>query len=313
MKRKILISAIGGDIGYGIINALRESDHDLHIIGFDVKKYNVSLDLVDDFFVSPKYKDETKWLDFVLKIICEYDIDYFWPVTESEILLVDKNRSMFEQTTVVINKHNVLSISLDKWNTAMFLKNGGLNTPATWKPTEMYEDKYPLIVKEAFGCGSHSVCLVNNKSELEQAISEMKSPIIQEYKGNESDEYTLTIFSDKRIINFIAFKRLLGFGGMSRYVELVNDDYISDIAYKIAELFELEGSINVQMRKDNGKYYIFEINPRISSTIGFRLKLGFNDVAWWLDLLNEKNVEQYKYPNKKVYGVRTVEEKLYYD
>ena len=50
MKR-ILITAIGGDVGYGIIKALKRSNHALYIIGSDVKKYNCSYDLVDEFYL----------------------------------------------------------------------------------------------------------------------------------------------------------------------------------------------------------------------------------------------------------------------
>ena len=146
---------------------------------------------------------------------------------------------------------------------------------------------------------------------MKQSFAEMESPILQEYIGDKSEEYTLTVFSDGSIVNSIAFKRELGFGGMSRYVELSHDKKLYDIADKIAGMFDLHGSINVQLRKVNEDYYVFEINPRISSTMGFRMLLGFNDVAWWIDMLEKKEVEKYKEPEGEVFGARTVEEKIF--
>ena len=66
------------------------------------------------------------------------------------------------------------------------------------------------------------------------------------------------------------------------------------------------------MRNQYEIFYVFEINPRISSTIGFRSLLGFNDVAWWIDLVEGNKIKKYEYPNEKVYGVRSVEEKLFF-
>lgn len=311
--KKILISAIGGDIGYGVIKALKATGQDFFFLGFDRKKYNASLDLVDEFHISPAYNDEEQWISFVTELIQTSQVDYFWPITEPEIKLVDKNRDLFKRTSVVMNKTDILHIALDKEKTAKELRQGGIHTPETWDSPETCVEKYPLIVKEAFGCGSHAVRMVINKEELMQTFSEMQHPIIQEYIGSEQEEYTLSIFSDGIIINYIAFKRTLGFGGMSRYVELVDDEEIKNIAYTVAKLLSLEGSVNVQMRKENGTYYVFEINPRISSTVGFRVQLGFNDVAWWLDMMEGKAISPYSSPKKKMHGVRTVEEKIFYE
>lgn len=311
--KKILISAIGGDVGYGVIKALKESSHDLYFVGFDIKKYNAAYDLMDEFFEAPPFTDVERWLQFVQELIKKCQIDIFWPITEPEMKIVSQNKEMFKQVFVVINKNNILEIALNKAKTATFLRECGIYTPQTWYTVESCSQKYPLIVKESFGCGSHSVSLVNDEEELKQAISEMQNPIIQEYIGDESDEYTLAVFSDKKIVNHIAFKRTLGLGGMSQFVELVDEEEFKNIAETIAQAFELKGSINVQMRKENGKYYVFEINPRISSTIGFRYRLGFNDASWWLDMMEGKEVLPYHSPEKKVYGIRAVEEKIFYE
>ena len=312
MKR-VFITAIGGDIGYGIIKSLKSGIQDLYIIGCDIRKYNYSLDLVDEFYISPDFGNEKKWMKFVKNVLRDKNVDYFWPVTESEIKIVDKNRESFSDYTVVINESNVLNIALDKGKTAEFLIKAGILTPPTWRNIHSCDNRYPMIVKETFGCGSHSVCIVNSHEELVDKFNHMDNPIIQKYIGESDEEYTMAVFSDGKVVNSIAFKRTLGFGGMSRFVELAHDSVIEQIAKNISDLFNLRGSINVQLRKVETKYYVFEINPRISSTIGFRLHLGFNDVVWWIDMLEGNKVEQYIAPPQKVYGIRNVEEKLFYE
>ncbi len=309
--KKIFVTSIGGDIGYGVIKSLKKSRHDLCIVGCDIKKYNCSYDLVDRFYVSPPYKREDEWWDFISEVIRDEKIDYFWPIAEVEIKIANKRKEELKEVKIIINSSLILEIAMDKGKTAEYLRNHGMNVPNTWRTTEECSKEYPLVVKERFSCGSHGIKIANNLEELLGAVSSMKDAVIQEYVGEEGEEYTLTIFSDGIIVNYIAFKRILGFGGMSRFVELVNDKKLKETAYLIAEMLSLKGSINVQMRRQEREYYIFEINPRISSTIGFRLQLGFNDVSWWIDMIEGKKIKQYIYPNKKIYGVRSVEEKLF--
>ena len=309
--KTILITAVGGDIGYDVIKALKASNREFFIIGCDIRKYNISYDLVDEFLICPSYKDVHQWKAFMLDIIAEKRVEYFWPITEPEIQIVNQNASAFKSSCVIINQTNVLEIAMDKGSTARFLHDNGVPTPQTWFSLPYENVTFPMIVKERFSCGSHSVVIVNNYDEMKLAFCNMNSPIVQEYIGDRSEEYTLTVFSDGSIINSIAFKRELGFGGMSRYVELSHDDKLIQIAERIARLFSLRGSINVQLRKKNEEYYVFEINPRISSTMGFRMLLGFNDASWWIDMMEKRKVEKYCIPRERIYGVRMVEEKVF--
>ena len=273
----------------------------------------MSYDLVDEFCLCPPYGNGEVWTDYMLNLILEKSVDYFWPVTEPEIKIVNGKKDLFSKTTVIMNQEQVLKVAMDKGETAAFLLENGVLTPKTWVSLPREEVSYPIIIKEKFGCGSHGVILAKNEEELVQSFQQMKSPIVQEHVGTKEEEYTLTIFSDGTVVNSIAFQRELGFGGMSRYVEVIRDEKFEEIADKISKMFQLRGSINVQLRKRNEEYYVFEINPRISSTMGFRMQVGFNDVSWWMDMLEGRAVEKYQTPAGKIYGVRRVEEKIFFE
>jgi len=309
--KKILVTAVGGDIGYGVVKALRKCEKDLYIVGCDIRKYNVSYELVDKFLLCPPYSDVQGWLSFMGNVVAEEEVDMLWPITEPEIRILMDCPKLFEKISIVMNESNVLDIALDKEKTASFLSSNGVLTPKTWEDTDSSDITYPAIVKERSSCGSHAVKIAANKEQMKSYYEKMEAPIVQEYVGDADDEYTLTVFSDDKVINYIAFKRELGFGGMSRCVELVDDPALADVADKIARMFKLRGSVNVQMRKKDDDYCVFEINPRISSTVGFRDKLGFHDVQWWIDMLKGKDIPKYIYPKGKVYGVRSVEEILF--
>ena len=127
--KKILVTAVGGDIGYALIKAIKNSSHDLYIIGCDIKKYNMSSDLVDEFYACPPYRDVEQWTDYMLTMISENGVDYFWPVTEPEIKIVNERRSQFSLTQVIMNQENILSVAMDKGETARILYENGVLTP----------------------------------------------------------------------------------------------------------------------------------------------------------------------------------------
>ena len=70
----------------------------------------------------------------------------------------------------------------------------------------------------------------------------------------------------------------------------------------LAKKINLNGSINVQLKINNSRYAIFEINPRLSSTVMMRHKLGFKDCLWWIEyILNNKLPKnKYKIKNRKL-------------
>ena len=93
-------------------------------------------------------------------------------------------------------------------------------------------------------------------------------------------------------------------------VKLQNNREIEKLAKQVAELFELRGYINIQLKRKAGCLYVFEINPRISGTVMFRHMLGFEDLLWWLDLLDEKITPEYFCQYKDVVGIRELSEKI---
>lgn len=310
-----LITAIGGDIGDSVVHCLRKEYPKEKLIGCDITCYVPAYDEVGSFFLAPPYTEEAKYMSFLLEQCEKYKITYILPMTEGEIKVFDKHRDDFEKAgiKVMIQSSEILKATFRKYHTAKTIKAMGLNSPKTWKVEEIGKEiSYPVIVKPDQGCGSRNVKVVHNFEEYQDAVSRIPDAVIQEYIGIVEEEYTVGVFSNGKTIQSIAFKRTLDLNGMSKMVELVEDEKITQIAFTVAKNFRLKGSINLQMRKQDGEYYIFEINPRISSTVGFRYRLGFKDVRWWLDLLAGNGENIFYVPERlPVVGMRTYSEKIF--
>lgn len=60
---------------------------------------------------------------------------------------------------------------------------------------------------------------------------------------------------------------------------------------RIAEGLNLHGSMNVQLRLTDKGPRVFEINPRFSSTVLMRHRLGFSDVIWAIEEAEGKDID----------------------
>jgi len=312
-KPIILISAIYGDIGCSAVRSLREAAK--KIVGCDMKPCSPVSHLVDKFYKAPAATDTTDYLAFLKKIIIREKVDFFLPVSESEIEVLNTRRKKLEALGVqlLLNNQNIIDTSLDKLKTVQYLEGLNIKIPRTMLLSD-YDDSYgyPVIVKSKKSHGSKNLRKIIDLYDLEYVRKKNDgSLLIQEYIGSDEEEYTTGVFSDGNNVSSITFRRKLGFGSMSIEAILVDEPYIDNIAQHIARDMELIGSINIQFRRVGNDFVPFEINPRLSSTMLFRKKFGFDDTVWWLNVLLGKGYS-YKKKFKSGRAVRSLSE-CYFD
>ena len=310
-ERRIFITAVGGDVSCAIIRCIRDAFEDVFLVGCDSNEYALGKLYVDKFYVAPKYSNEEEYCHFLRERCTEENVTYVWPVAEKEILLVSGMAEFFHEMSisVLINKPDVLKISLSKYNTFLFLKSIGIKAPETIRKDEVFDLRFPVIMKPDYGCGGKELRILENMADYKRGREDADdSYVFQEKIGDKDREYTMGIISNGEIVQYIVFRRKLGFGSISVFVETVDNEKFCFIAHKIAHGMKLNGCINVQMREENGEYYVFEINPRISSTAGFRHLLGFTDVVWWIQMLEGRFPEEkYNIP-QGIVGMKSLNE-----
>lgn len=308
--RRILITAISGDISNGILKILKEQS-DVELYGCDINSVAVGMDMVKEFYQC-KLAVEEGYIDELLDNCKRWRITDLIPVNEREIEIVNQYRDLFavEAINVIIQEPNVLEICLDKAKTADFLNKRGIKTPRTYDTCEFDIKRHigeKFICKPVKSNGSKGIYSLTIYEDT--IIEERKDLLLQQYI--EGDEYTVGVFRNGETTKTISFKRQLK-NGYSNIVELIHDSKIDQIALKVADELNLSGYINIQMRKRDEEYYIFEINPRISGTVRFRHMLGFEDVLWWLKIneFETKNeMQRWTCSYSKAIGMRELNEK----
>jgi len=312
-KTIILISSIGGDIGSSAVRSLRESVD--MIIGCDIANNTFPvLDIIDRFYKAPPASDTDNYIDFLKEVISKENIKGFLPISEYEIEVLKSRRNEFDDLGVrlFMNNHKILDNFLDKLKTVYYLKSINVKVPKTMLLNDYNgEFGYPVIIKPRKGCGGKGILAAECPDDLEYMSKKNDgSLIVQEYIGTDAEDYTTGVFSDGNLVSSISFKRKLGFGSLSVEAVLVNEPFLDNMAQHISKETGLIGSINIQSRRSGDVFIPYEINPRLSSTMLFRKKFGFDDAVWWLNVLFGK-VYSYKVKYKSGRAVRYLSERYF--
>jgi carbamoyl-phosphate synthase large subunit len=306
MKRRVLVTAIGGDVGHSILKCINKNEN--YILGCDIVEFPSGLDLVEEFFRVINAESD-KYIEKLVDLCKKNSVTHLIPTNEIEIKRISERIEDFKFLKVLINHREIVVVFLDKFKTNLFLLSNGFNVPRSFSTKDEIE-KGVYILKLNNSNGSKVLKIFKDKSEINELINSSQDEfIIQEYIPDENSEYTVGVFSDGVSTNVITFRRLLN-GGYTKFVELVHDRSIENEATKLASKLNLVGSLNIQLRKHNGKNYIFEINPRLSGTTNFRKQLGFDEVNWWLKTSDGSHVSNYRCLYKKAIGVREMNEKF---
>ena len=317
MAYDVLVTAISGDVSNSILKCLQKSERVKHLYGCDIYQYPCGINKVEKFFQVVPCREEEKYIGQLLDICEEMKVDLIVPANEQEIAVLNRRRDEIINHGIKLLLHpaEVYSLFFDKLRTQELLKELGLPYIPTWHASEYRgQSGFPLIIKDIFDCGSKHLHLVRNEEELELWLASEREQLVQRCVGTEDSEYTVPIFSGdggKHTV-FLPLRRTLSKAGYTNFIEMARLEFwetIGEICRKIATRVSLHGSLDLQMREENGIFYVFECNPRLSGTVNFRRQLGFLDAEWWIRWMEEGDFSaEYRFPERGFIGIRELNE-----
>ncbi|BEU86836.1 ATP-grasp domain-containing protein [Selenomonas sp. TAMA-11512] len=291
---KVLVTGCGGDIGLAIGRILQESKVADSVIGCDIQEDHAGHVFFDRCYIAER-ATSPNYIDVLLQLVEEEQIDLIIPSSEPELRTLYANDFFGRRELFLTANRKAMEIGFDKYRTAEFLREHGLPHPWTQIAAHGMPQEFPCILKSRTGCGSKAVCILTESDDYDQ-VFESEDDIFQELIEGDNAEYTCGLFrSSSGEIRSIIFRRKLR-GGLTGSGIVETNPEIEELLHAIAVYLDLQGSINVQMRLRDGVPYVFEINPRFSSTVRFRHKLGFSDVLWSMQDLLHSTVDSYQVP-----------------
>jgi len=283
--KSILLTGIGGDIAQGVAKIIRTSRPDLRILGSDIHTAHAGHLFIDQFILLPN-ADAPNYLKAVRDTLKRYQVDFLFPLTEPELRTLLPLLETCGPSKQISAGRTTIETGLDKVATFEAIKEAGYPTPWTILATDGMPLAYPCIFKRRFGSGSKDIFIVTNVREAAYLSEKYVDGIFQELLGPPDMEVTCAVYRDAagRVACLHLLRRLSG--GLTSWAKSIYDERIQEICVVLAAKLDLRGSMNVQLiLTDNGPR-IFEINPRVSSTVLMRHKLGFTDVVWALQELD---------------------------
>jgi carbamoyl-phosphate synthase large subunit len=119
---KILLTAIGKRVQ--LIKYLNKA---CTVVGVDCGELIPSVKFVEKFYKVHRY-DEEEYIDELLEICLNENVDLLIPLYEKEFLVLCDNREKFKKigTTLLLSDKKVINICNDKWETYNFFNKNNI-------------------------------------------------------------------------------------------------------------------------------------------------------------------------------------------
>lgn len=314
MQLKFLITGCHGDLAFSIASIIRKNFNNAILIGTDIEKNGAGNLIFDKIYNIPKV-NSYKYLGIISKI--SKSMDLIIPSTDKEINFFSKNKKKFKNK-ILINNEKIIDLFSSKLKTQKYLKKNFKDFSLKFSMTlvDYYNSKKivtPFFLKKKSGSGNVNYKIINNKTDIRNLRFYKKNDwVIEELLDQKSDEYTCAIIKLKKIKKILIFKRKLHKLGHTMFAEIYQNLEMEKKLLDIADKLNLNGSINIQFKIHNSQIKIFDINPRLSSTVKMRDMIGFQDCLWWIkDKLNIKNNLPVKIKKAK-FLIKFFQEKIIY-
>ncbi|MDP4840375.1 MAG: ATP-grasp domain-containing protein [Alphaproteobacteria bacterium] len=289
----VLLTGMGGSAGIFLINHLKKNN--FKVIAVDANSYAVGLLHADVSYIAPECT-ASNYLEVIKNICKKENVSFIIPLIDEELKLLKGLEN--DSFKVICPTIDFIEKTLDKYTLIESLSDFLSYLPKTFLFSDDFSSlEFPVIVKPKLGRGSKGVCLINNQSELEKFIStnceKLEHFVIQE--KIEGEEYTVSVVvnANNDLVSIVP-KRILEKKGITNNAVTDFNQKIHDICEKITWNLKPKSPYNVQLILDNKNQepYVFEINPRFSTTVTLTILAGIDEIMAPINFLI--NPEQQK-------------------
>jgi len=236
-----------------------------------------------------------RYIQQVLEICDQYNINLLIPTIDTELLIYAENRALFADAGIQlhIGSDAFVRAARDKEATARILGNHGIPVPQTWDSKDLINKTssfpFPLLMKPKGGSCSKGIEIVASAEELYSKIQGWDDYLLQEICTGR--EYTVNCFYDRRggcvacVPHFRKFVR----DGEVCFAQTERVPEFTAIAHQLSRIFDIWGCICFQgFKAQDGSVLVFEINARFGGGYPICDKAGGTFAKWVLqDLIGE--------------------------
>lgn len=246
---------------------------DKKVFAADMSKLAPALYEADKYFTVKKDFDNLRqYVTDIVNICVKNEISFVLTLIDPELKLLIDNERLFKKNkiTLIMPNEKFIKNTFDKF---LFFQNYKSYFPLleTFKSINDLKDYYngivpfPIIAKERYGSASAGIEIIKNMHELKSFDENDKLFVFQKYinKVEFGADLFFDIFNNNLIDLFLKEKISMRSGETDKSISSWNEKAIK-ILLKLNTIDGLRGPIDVDIfyNKDNGEFYINEINPR---------------------------------------------------
>lgn len=280
------------------------------VVATDMQLSAPALQVADVKLQVPAVYDP-KYIDITLDICKEHHIDALISLNDLELPILAEQKARFEDlgVKVIVSDTQVIDICFDKYKTALWVSELGLNAPKTYIRLDdakaalaSSEICFPLFLKPRWGSGSIGLETVENMEELDIVYGLlfkkiMKTILATASVGDEyimiqekltGKEYGLDVMNDLEGNNVaVSVKQKLAMrAGETDKAITVDLPEVRKMGDIIGRNLKHIGNLDVDiMQRANGDYCVLELNPRFGGGFPFSYEAGVNlpkAIMMWL-------------------------------
>ena len=332
----VLITGSGAPGVPGIIKSLRlVKERKIKIVGVDMRKDAVGSILADEFTTIPSSKSK-KYLSSLLKVAKKFEVDVILPSNTDELLILTKNKFIFEENGIKISISSPESIGVanNKYLLMKELKNI-IPLPKFYFVKSslefekaVYNLGYPkevICVKPPISHGMRGFRILNSKiNHLDVFLNQKPTGIFTTFEDFFSIFRKAKPFPELLVMEFLpgieySVDALANEGepliiiprtrdyikmGISFEGALVKNKRIIEYCEKIIKKLRLNGNIGFQFKEDKKRVpKLIECNPRLQGTVVINTFAGINLVYLGIKLALG---EEIKIPKKIQWGIKMI-------
>lgn len=290
--KNILMTCAGGGAPLFLANSLRDT---YNIVLVDAEDGNLLKHFGYTFEKVP-YGNSPDFISVLEDLCARYSIDCIVPGADEELLPISQFCALHPEIIAVLPSAAFIELCLNKKKLMGALAETSISYLQGFISPE--EIRYPAIVKPIYGRGSRQVHTIHTPEELEGYLKlykkEFSEILVQPVISGE--EYTVSVIVNNRnkIISIVP-KRVIVKRGITRIAVVEEQSVIENICEMIVEKMNPCGPFNAQLKLLNGTVYIFEINPRLSTTAVLTQKALGNEVELYIQTFNQEKVDRRGY------------------
>jgi len=307
------VTAVGSGVGQAIVNSLKASFLDLHIVGFEASAWSKGIYECDEAYLLP-WVDEPAYSSTLLDRCKRSGVELLLPGSDSELIVLSELTAELSAIgcKVVVSSSECVRVCRDKLSLYETLSAQDAPFVSTWPLEEARANRqlidYPLVIKERAGSGSVGIRLLFQPSDWDgfDDFGRPDSWVVQPYlmaagwniKGVSPNSLRDQLCPGGRILQreeisaqvfvsaegavlgrFVASTALKD--GVVMRVDPFEDAMVTDGIDKVITALlplGLQGPINLQGRLTSEGIRFFEANPRYSGITHVRSLLGYKEV-----------------------------------